>query len=257
MKIARISTGDRTLFARVADGFHVLDATDLVEAATAAETGEVITDAKLLSPVTPSKVVAMGCAFLAEDRPFDPETDREPFYFLKPPSAIVGPGQPIEVPEVASGAIFECELAAVIGSTCKAVSADNALDYVLGYTVCNDMSAPALMNKDGQWSRGKGLDTFCPVGPYLETELANPDDTAIKAHLIRQGKRLNLVDSTTARQIWSVAQSIAYCSQYMTLEPGDVISMGCPPGPIPVEHGDEVVIEIEGVGTLANPVLNF
>ncbi|MCS4490540.1 fumarylacetoacetate hydrolase family protein [Corynebacterium sp. ES2794-CONJ1] len=255
MKIARIEWHGRELYARVDQEYHVLDADNLTAALTAEETGEKIpTSARLLSPVTPSKVVALACAYLADDRPFDPEKDRAPFIFFKPSSAVVGTRDNIEVPEVARGSIFESELAVVMAKDCKKVTEDEALEYVLGYTICNDMSAPALMGQDGQWSRGKGLDTFCPIGPWIETELDNPDDAHITAHLTRNGQRLDLVDSSTRYQIWSAAQAISYCSEYITLKAGDVISLGCPPGPIPVEEGDTVSITIDGIGTLENPV---
>lgn len=219
--------------------------------------GAVVPAAKVraLPLLTPSKIVAMACAFMPDPtQQFQPGVDKDPFFFLKPPSAMIGDGDLISVPPMAAGSVFESELAAVIGRRCKAVSVNEALSYVVGYTICNDMSAPAVMQTDGQWARGKGFDTFCPIGPVVETELPDPEDALITASLTRDGEQRELVRQSTATQIWSVAQCISYCSQYMTLEPGDVISFGCPPGPIPVEDGDVVTVTIEGIGTLTNPV---
>ncbi|AKK05323.1 2-keto-4-pentenoate hydratase/2-oxohepta-3-ene-1,7-dioic acid hydratase [Corynebacterium mustelae] len=260
MKIIRVLCNDGEIrFASLAsDNAEILKARSWEELTENKElTGEVISmdDIRQVSVVNPSKVVAMACAFMPNPtEAFRPGIDRDPFFFLKPPSAIIGNGETIEVPPMAAGAVFESELAAVIGKTCKNVSAETALDYVVGYTICNDMSAPSVMQGDGQWSRGKGFDTFCPIGPVVSTDVVDPEDTLITANLKRGADVKQLVHESTAAQIWSVAESIAYCSTHMTLEPGDVISFGCPPGPIPVEDGDEVEVTIDGIGTLRNPV---
>lgn len=264
MKVVRIQDATGTpRFATLDDEgtAHLLTATTWEEIhAGTTHSGETVAAAQvqLLPVVAPSKIIGMAMAYLQDpNATFQPGVDRDPFFFLKPPSAIISHDDAIEVPAIAAGAVFESELAVIVGKRCKAVSAEEALEYVAGYTICNDMSAPAVMTGDGQWSRGKGFDTFCPIGPVMETELQNPEDTRIVATLTRDGEELKLVDSTTAKQIWSVAQSIAYASEYITLEPGDVVSMGCPPGPIPVRDGDIVTITLDGIGTLRNPVVQL
>ncbi|AKK10326.1 fumarylacetoacetate hydrolase family protein [Corynebacterium uterequi] len=260
MKIARLAVDGQPRFAVVDGDQAQLLAADTIDAIGAGElttTGETvdIATADLLAPVVPTKVIAMSGTYLQDPAAeFRPGVDREPFFFLKPPSSVIGPKAAIEVPEVARGAAYEVELGIVIGTRCKGATKDNALDYVLGYTVVNDASAGALMQKDGQWARGKGLDTFCPVGPVVETEIANPDDVLITASVVRGGETIECVEQSTSTLVWSVAQIIEYVSEFYTLEPGDIIATGCPPGVIAMEDGDEIHLALDGVGELVNPV---
>jgi len=174
----------------------------------------------------------------------------QPLMFLKPPSTVIGPGEAIRLPALSSRVEHEAELAVVIGRRGYQISPERALDHVLGYTAANDVTARDLQRADAQWTRGKGFDTFCPLGPWIETEL----DLArvgircsVNGELRQQGR--------LAEMVFGVEQLVAYISQVMTLEPGDVILTGTPAGVGLLAHGDVVSVEIDGLGELSNPVL--
>jgi 2-keto-4-pentenoate hydratase/2-oxohepta-3-ene-1,7-dioic acid hydratase in catechol pathway len=169
--------------------------------------------------------------------------------FLKPLTAAIGQGETIVLPTISEQVDHECELAVVISSVAKNVPADKALDYVWGYTIANDVTARDLQNKDGQWTRAKGFDTFCPIGPWIETEF-EPEDQVIETRVdgeLRQHGRLN-------QMIHDVPRIIEHVSQVMTLLPGDIILTGTPAGIGPIESGQVVEVSIEGIGELTNPV---
>ncbi|HYH04488.1 MAG TPA: fumarylacetoacetate hydrolase family protein, partial [Bacillota bacterium] len=179
--------------------------------------------------------------------------------FNKFATSVTGPGQPIVLPEISTQVDYEAELAVVIGKTGKAVSEDQAMELVAGYTVFNDVSARDLQFRDGQWVKGKALDTFAPTGPYLITadQIANPHQLAIRLWLNGQ----LMQSGNTGQLIFKIPALISYLSQFFTLEPGDIIATGTPPGvgfarkpPVFLKAGDEVVIEIDKVGRLCNPV---
>ncbi|HRI64456.1 MAG TPA: fumarylacetoacetate hydrolase family protein [Polyangium sp.] len=206
-------------------------------------------EAHLLAPVTPTKVVCVGRNYRAHAAELGNDVPAEPLLFFKPPSSIVGPDDAIELPSVSSHVDHEAELGVVIGTRCRNVSADDALQHVFGYTCVNDVTARDLQKKDGQWARAKGFDSFCPVGPLLVTNL-DPTTRAVRCRV----KETLRQDGNTRDMIFSVRTLIAYISAIMTLEPGDLIASGTPHGVGPLVDGDHVEVEIDGIGVLRNSV---
>jgi len=214
-------------------------------------TGEEISraEAKLLAPCTPSKIVALGLNYRNHALELGLPLPQEPLLFLKPPSAVIGPGEKIILPPQSQRVDYEGELAVVIGRRTKAVSPEEALDYVLGYTCFNDVTARDLQKRDGQWIRAKSFDTFAPFGPWIETDL-DPADLKIETFL--NGERRQ--NSSTQELVFSVPEIISFVSHVMTLLPGDLIATGTPPGIGPLRSGDTVGIVIQGIGKLTNYV---
>lgn len=213
------------------------------------ETEVPLSRVKLLPPTLPTKIVALGLNYKdhAEETGFP--IPKEPLMFLKPPSAVIGSGDTILIPKDIGRVDYEAELAIVIGKRCKNVDRDEASKYILGYTCFNDVTARSLQGKDGQWTRSKSFDTFAPIGPWISTEI-DPFDLSIKLYLngdIRQNSR-------TSKMIFNIYDIVSFVSKVMTLEPGDVIATGTPSGIGPIKDGDEVVVEIEGIGRLVNYV---
>ena len=207
-------------------------------------------DVRLLAPILASKVVCMGKNYVEHIEEMGGEAPEEPVIFLKPNTAIIGPDVPIQLPANASPVHHEGELAVVIGRPCKDVRAGAAAGVVLGYTIGNDVSARDQQRADGQWTRAKGHDTFCPLGPWIVTDL-DPSDLEIRTEVngeMRQRSRTSLM-------IHDVGAIIEWVSAVMTLLPGDVILTGTPAGVGPLEDGDTVSVTIEGIGTLSNPVV--
>ena len=207
----------------------------------------------------PGKIICVGLNYRdhAEEQGVDLPT--APLLFAKWNNTLIGPGEPIMIPPIVTKTDYEAELGVVVGSQVSRVSAENALEAVAGYICVNDVSARDLQFADGQWSRGKSPDTYCPVGPHLvpREEIADPQNLAIRA--ILNGETMQ--DSTTANMVFGVAEIIAYVTQTITLEPGDLIATGTPAGvgafrdpKVFMQPGDEITIEIEGLGSLTNPV---
>ena len=224
--------------------------------------GEAVDPAAGLGPpLTPGKVVAIGLNYRAHVDESEVETPERPLVFAKFPSSVIGPGAPIVVDtDLAERVDWEVELAIVIGRRMRRVPAERALDHVLGYTVANDVSARDLQFGDGQWTRGKSLDTFCPLGPVVVTadELGPVDDLRLTTKV--NGEVMQ--DDSTASMIFDVPHLLEFCSRSFTLDPGDVILTGTPEGcgefMDPQRHlspGDVVEVEIEGIGSLTNPVV--
>jgi len=207
----------------------------------------------------PGKIVCVGLNYRDHAEEQGVELPSEPLLFAKWPTSLIGPGEPIVVPPIVTKCDYEAELGVVIGERVKAVSKENALEAVQGYLCANDVSARDLQFSDGQWTRGKSPDTFCPVGPMVSRdEITDPHDLTIRA--IVSGELLQ--DSTTANLIFGVDEVISYVSQTTTLEPGDLILTGTPAGvgvfrdpQRLLRPGDEVTIEIERIGSLTNPVV--
>ena len=209
-----------------------------------------LSDVRLLSPVLPrSKVVGIGRNYAAHAAEMGNEVPSEPLMFLKPNTSVVGPGDPIFYPSQSSEVHFEGELAVVIGRICRDVPAEKVADVVWGYTVGNDVTARDLQRSDVQFTRAKGFDSFCPLGPWIETEL-DTSDLKVTTHL--NGDLVQ--DGTTKDMVFDVPTLVAYVSSVMTLLPGDVILTGTPEGVGPMEIGDEVEVSIAGIGNLTNPV---
>ena len=208
----------------------------------------------------PGKIVCVGLNYRDHAEEQGAELPKAPLLFAKFPTALIGPGEPIVIPPIVQQADYEAELGVVIGQTVKGVSKENALEAVSGYICANDVSARDLQFADGQWTRGKSPDTFCPVGPELVPAAEVPDPHNLRIRAIVSGEVLQ--DSTTANLIFGVDEVIAYASQTTTLEPGDLVLTGTPAGvgvfrdpQRLLRPGDEVTIEIEGLESLTNPVV--
>jgi len=209
-----------------------------------------LTDVQMLAPVTPSKIVCVGRNYAEHAAELGNEVPSEPLIFLKPPTTVIGSGDAVVYPGISERVDHEGELGVVIGRRCRNVAEVDALTYVFGYTVANDVTARDLQTKDGQWSRAKGFDTFAPVGPWIDTTF-NPTNRTLRClvnGVVRQ-------QSTTALMVYSISRIIAHVSRFMTLEPGDLILTGTPSGIGPVQPGDVMTVEIEGLGSISNPVI--
>jgi 2-keto-4-pentenoate hydratase/2-oxohepta-3-ene-1,7-dioic acid hydratase in catechol pathway len=212
-----------------------------------------------LSISRPGKIVCVGLNYLDHAEETGQEVPRAPLLFAKWPNTLIGDGDPIVLPDAAKEVDYEAELGVVIGTAAKHVSEAQALDHVEGYVCLNDVSARDLQFADGQWTRGKSPDTFCPVGPRLVPREEIPDPQQLGIRCILNGQAMQ--DSSTAQMIFSVAEIIAYVSRVITLEPGDLIATGTPAGvgvfrdpKVLLKDGDEVSVQIDGLGTLTNPV---
>lgn len=206
---------------------------------------------QFLPPVAPSKIVCVGRNYREHAKELGNEAPKEPLIFLKPPSAIIAPEEPIVLPPLSERVDYEGELAVVIGRRCRNLrAADDAFSYVAGYTCLNDVTARDLQKRDGQWTRGKGFDTFCPFGPVLETSL---DLSAATLETFVNG--ISKQSACTSEMIFPVDVIIRFVAQVMTLEPGDVIATGTPAGVGPLTRGDVVEVSVSGVGTLRNTVV--
>ncbi|MGB2600915.1 MAG: fumarylacetoacetate hydrolase family protein [Candidatus Omnitrophota bacterium] len=206
-------------------------------------------DVLLLPPAVPSKIVSVGLNYVDHAKELDMAVPDEPILFIKPSTAVIGPRESILYPASSQRVDYEAELGIVIKDTARYVSAEEAASYIEGYTCVNDVTARDLQEKDGQWSRAKSFDTFAPIGPWIETDL-DPADLGIRSFLNGELKQ----DSRTSRFIFNVPQLVEFISAVMTLLPGDIISTGTPPGVGSMEPGDEITIEIEGIGRLVNKV---
>ena len=208
-----------------------------------------LADVTLLAPCQPSKVIAIGSNFADRLRERGLPTPDLPVMFFKAPSAVVGPEEAILLPPQSQDVEYSAELAVVIGRRARRVTPEAALQHILGYTCANDVIALDLALQDGAWTRGSSFDTFCPLGPCIATGL-DPADLRITCAVNGQTRQL----SSTRDMLFGVPQVVAFASSVMTLLPGDVILMGSPAGAGPLADGDVVEVEIEGIGTLRNPV---
>jgi 2-keto-4-pentenoate hydratase/2-oxohepta-3-ene-1,7-dioic acid hydratase in catechol pathway len=199
----------------------------------------------LLCPVAPSKIVCIGRNYAAHAKELGNEVPSEPLLFLKPPSALLDPGGTVRLPPESARVEHEAELTVVLGRRAKNVAREDALQYVFGYTCACDVTARDLQKKDVQFTRAKGFDTFCPIGPWIETEL-DPAHARVRCVVSGQTRQ----DGTTEHMIFDVPTLVAYVSRMMTLEPGDVILTGTPEGVGPLAAGDSLDVEVTGVGTL-------
>jgi 2-keto-4-pentenoate hydratase/2-oxohepta-3-ene-1,7-dioic acid hydratase in catechol pathway len=210
-----------------------------------------LADVRLVAPVLPSKVIAVGKNYADHAREMGGEVPAAPMIFLKPSTSVIGPGDPIALPWQSEQIEHEAELAVVIGRMCRDVPEDRVPEVVLGYTCANDVTARDLQSKDGQWTRAKGFDGFCPLGPWIETsvDLDDADITCLVNGELRQG-------GSTGDMVRDVVELVSWISSVMTLLPGDVILTGTPAGVGPIVAGDTVSVSIDGIGTLTNPVID-
>lgn len=251
MRVARFRHRDAIRFGIVDDDDLVVLAGDPLYAGLDT-TGErvPVAEAALLAPVIPrSKVVCVGKNYREHAAEMGGDAPAEPLLFLKPNTSVIGPGDAIVRPPQSERVDVEGELAAVIGRVAKNVPAERAADYVFGYTVANDVTARDLQRADGQWTRAKGFDTFCPLGPAIQTEF-----DAATARLQTRVNGQVRQDAPLSDMIHPVARIVAYASAVFTLLPGDVILTGTPAGVGPVQAGDVVEVEITGIGILRNGV---
>lgn len=249
MRIARVMAGGETFYAIVTpEGAERLSEPPFGGIRRAE--GPAVADYRLLAPVTPGKIVCVGLNYSEHVREVSADLPAGPVLFMKPPSAVVGPGEPIVWPEDSDKVDYEAELAVVIGKRARHISAAEAPDIVLGYTCANDVSARDIQKADGQWTRAKGFDTFAPLGPWIKTRL---DPASLSLQTIIDGKTVQR--GNTRDMICGVFELLAFISRAMTLEPGDVVLTGTPSGIGPLVRGRDVTIEIEGIGALTNPVI--
>ena len=232
------------------DAILVLRGDPIYSGIVPAEKSLKLSDVKLLAPVIPrSKVVCIGKNYADHAAEMDSEVPSEPIIFIKPNTSVIGPNELIIWPRMSERVDYEAELAIVIGRICKEVPASKAKDVIYGYTLANDVTARDLQKKDGQWSRAKGFDTFCPLGPWIETEFV-PGDQKITSTLngeVRQSSMLS-------EMIFKVPQIIEFVTNVMTLLPGDVILTGTPAGIGPMPSGASITVAIDGLGALTNKV---
>jgi 2-keto-4-pentenoate hydratase/2-oxohepta-3-ene-1,7-dioic acid hydratase in catechol pathway len=205
---------------------------------------------RLLAPVLPSKVVCIGKNYADHVAEMGGEAPAAPVTFLKPSTSVVGPGDPVVLPRDSERVDHEAELAVVIGRLCREVPRERVADVVLGYTVGNDVTARDHQRADGQWTRGKGHDTFCPLGPWVETEL-DPADLRVTCSVDGELRQ----DGRTSQLLHDVGAVIEWVTAFMTLLPGDVVLTGTPAGVGPLHPGATVTATVEGVGSLVNPVV--
>lgn len=207
-------------------------------------------DLQLLAPVAPRKIVCVGRNYAAHAAELGNEVPKEPLIFLKPPSAIIGHDEPIVVPSISQRVEHEGELAVVIGKRCSRLcDSEDPLSYVFGYTCLNDVTARDIQKSEVQFTRAKGFDTFCPVGPYIETDL-NPLDVLVETRVNGEARQ----SGKTSLMVYPVPFLVRWISRMMTLEPGDLIATGTPAGVGPLVAGDIVEVSVAGVGVLRNPV---
>ncbi|MBH0116052.1 fumarylacetoacetate hydrolase family protein [Salinibacterium sp. NG253] len=251
MKVARFSAGQGARYGVIdGDEIVVLTGDPMFNGFETTDERLPLADIKLLAPVIPrSKVVAFGRNYAEHAKELGNEVPDAPMMFIKPNTSVVGPGDAIMLPPQSEEVAFEGELAVIIGSIAKNVAEADVDSVIFGYTIANDVTARDLQKSDGQWSRAKGFDTFCPLGPVIETEFE------VGSQSIRTTVNGDLKqDGTVDQMIHSVAAQIVYASAAFTLLPGDIILTGTPAGVGPLVHGDTVDITIEGIGTLSNPV---
>jgi 2-keto-4-pentenoate hydratase/2-oxohepta-3-ene-1,7-dioic acid hydratase in catechol pathway len=251
MRLVRFRHGDRIATGALepgSDDIRVLRGTFFEDPLP---TGETVTlgDILLLAPVLPSKLVCVGKNYAAHAAEFGMQVPEEPLLFLKPSTAVIGPGDPIRLLPISRRIDFEGELAVVIGRLARGVRAEDAFKYILGYTCANDVTLRDLQKTDDQWARAKGFDGSAPIGPWIESEL-DPNDVIVRTRLngeIRQ-------QASTSDMVFGVATLIEYITTFMTLLPGDILLTGTPEGVGALSDGDVVEVEVEGVGMLRNEV---
>ena len=252
MRVARFTTGEDPVYGLVdgaGDKIAAITGDPLYTKIELTGATHLVADVRLLAPVIPrSKVVGIGRNYADHAAEMGAEVPDEPMMFLIPNTAVVGPGDPVVIPPQTSEVSFEGELAVVIGRLCKDLEPEEVGAAVYGYTCANDVTARDLQRTDGQWARAKGFDTFCPLGPWIETDLDTGDLSIVTR---RDGEVVQ--DGTTADLVHGVAALVSYVSRAFTLLPGDVILTGTPAGVGPVVAGQRVEVEIEGVGILSNP----
>lgn len=249
MRYARVQTDAGAAYARIQDDLLLL--LDGAPFLGGQPTGQTLPlcGARLLAPCEPSKIVAVGINYRDHATEMGHDLPQDPIIFIKPATSVIGPEDAIIRPADAQRVDYEAELAFVVGARCKDVSAADAHRYIFGYTCLNDVTARDLQKRDGQWTRAKGFDTFCPLGPWIETQF-DPTCAGVRSRL--NGRVMQ--QSDIAYFINPVPALLAFVSRVMTLLPGDVVTTGTPSGIGPMQAGDVIEIEVDGIGTLRNTV---
>ncbi len=250
MQIARILTDGGERYAAVrADGLYLIEGScfEILSVDSEPYRG----DYRLLTPVNPSKIIALGANYRAHAAELALKVNNDPTIFQKPITALIADGDNIVLPACSTKVDYEAELVIVIGKECRKVEAAKAYEYILGYTCANDVSERVFQKMDGQWTRAKGFDTFCPLGPYLVTDI-DASDLDIKA--VRNGEIVQ--QSRTSCMIHGIPEIVSFVSGVMTLKPGDIILTGTPERVGQIKAGDTIQIIIENVGCLTNKVVN-
>jgi len=239
MRLIRCSLAGRTVSGHIENGDAVIDGARYP-----------LEQVKLLAPCVPSKIIGVGRNYADHAAEMGNPPPEKPLLFLKPPSAVIGPDSEIVYPPQSSRVDYEGELAVVIGQRCRDVPRSRASEVVLGYTICNDVTARDLQETDNQWARAKGFDTFAPLGPWIQTDL-DPERANVRTTLNGAVKQ----NCPTSKLIFDVPFLVEYISAAFTLEPGDIISTGTPSGVGPMQPGDVVTVEVEGIGSLTSRVV--
>ena len=250
MKVVRFTADSKTLFG-ILEGkvIHALSGSPYRKINKSGHTYKT-GDVKLLAPCQPSKIVALGVNYRSHGEEMSHRIPEEPLIFIKPSTSVIGPEADVIYPHISQRVDYEGELGVVIGKRARYVSPRDSYKYIFGYTCINDVTARDIQARDKQWTRGKGFDTFCPIGPCIETEL-NPDNLMLETRLNGERKQY----TSTADLIFPVDDLVSFISQVMTLLPGDVIATGTTSGVGPMQPDDMVEVEIEGIGILKNYVV--
>ncbi len=251
MKIVRYLYQNQTQYGILADEVVQALAVPPFEGLKKTEQRIPVATVKLMAPCEPTKIVALGLNYRDHAEEMRMALPQEPLIFMKPSTSVIGPGEAIVYPPQAHRVDYEAELAVVIGRRAYRISEAEAGNYILGYTCCNDVTARDLQKKDGQFTRSKSFDTFAPLGPWIETALADPGNITVEAYVNNQRRQ----HSHTSNLIFGVATLVSFISHIMTLLPGDVIATGTPSGVGPLQPGDIVEIRLEGIGSLRNLVV--
>ncbi|HMM37782.1 MAG TPA: fumarylacetoacetate hydrolase family protein [Desulfovibrio sp.] len=246
MRILRVLYNQRAFYASILDRDHLL----CLNKALGLDEPIPLREVRVLPVVLPTKIVCVGLNYKSHAEEMGLALPSEPLIFLKPPSAVVGSGDAVVLPEGCGRVDHEAELGIVIGQTGRHIRPEDAARHIFGYTCANDVTDREIQKRDGLYARAKGFDTFCPVGPWIETEVAEPRDLAVRALVNGEVRQ----DGNTRDMIFGPAELVSFISRVMTLHPGDLILTGTPAGIGPLAPGDTVSVEIENVGLLINPV---
>ncbi len=247
MKVLRYEYEGKTSYGILKDDMVYPVTGDIFEDFAVCDAGVSLSCVKLLVPCEPTKIIAVGLNYSDHAKEMKEEQRKDPVLFTKPTTALIADGETIRWPKASKQVDYEAELAVVIGKRADNVSAEDADDYIFGYTCLNDVTARDLQKTDGQWTRAKGFNTFAPMGPYIETEV-DVSSLSIRLELNGEVKQ----EGTTDMMMFSPGELVSFVSGIMTLLPGDVITTGTPAGIGPMNHGDKVSVIIESIGTLTN-----
>ncbi|MDP9406007.1 MAG: fumarylacetoacetate hydrolase family protein [Actinomycetota bacterium] len=250
MRLVRVARPDGPAFGVVRDDMVVLVDGHPFGGVRLTDRVAPLEEVRLLAPILPSKILGVGRNYADHAAEMGGEVPPEPLVFSKPATAVIGPGEAIRLPALSREVHHEAELAVVVGRLTRRVAVQDALDAVLGYTCANDVTARDLQASDGQWTRAKGFDTFCPLGPWIDTAV-EPGGLSVRCTVNGELRQ----DGTTADLVYDVAQLVAYCAAFTTLLPGDVLLTGTPAGVGPIVDGDAVTVAIDGIGELHNPAV--